>query len=331
MPEATGILAGKSAALDPLAHLVELPLRAVLYPLGFAVEIATNSTKVVDGARESWGRFEPAFATPALRIRLAVSDRGASLPSRPVFRAQEHLMAIVADAENFAVCDHAAGLAWGWLGPPAAAARAWMRHHFLEAMVYTTLTYQHLTAVHAAAVARHGRGALLCGPSGAGKSSLALACARRGWTFVSDDVSYLVRSRGDRQVLGKPHQMRFPPSATNLFPELAQWPSVPDAGGGMLIEVPMADLPGARIATQCPADHIIFLDRIAGAPPRLSPVEPLAAFELLAAEIPMYSPRVREEHEASIDRLVAGGAHRLVYSDLEQAVSALENLIALGV
>src|SRR5271168_4907051 len=39
-------------ANDPLLCKMELPLRAVFYPLGFAVEISTNSQAVLDAAKE---------------------------------------------------------------------------------------------------------------------------------------------------------------------------------------------------------------------------------------------------------------------------------------
>jgi hypothetical protein len=45
-----------------------------------------------------------------------------------------------------------------------------------------------LLALHAGAVARHGRAALFAGPSGSGKSTCALVCAAAGFEFLSDDL-----------------------------------------------------------------------------------------------------------------------------------------------
>lgn len=47
--------------------------------------------------------------------------------------------------------------------------------------------------IHAAAVARDGRAALVVGMSGAGKTSIALAAAMTGWDYLGDDV-VLVRA-----------------------------------------------------------------------------------------------------------------------------------------
>ncbi len=53
-----------------------------------------------------------------------------------------------------------------------------------------------------------------------GKSSLAYACACRGWTYVSDDASSLLRSGTERKVIGNSRLFRFRPAAVDLFPEL---------------------------------------------------------------------------------------------------------------
>jgi len=50
--------------------------------------------------------------------------------------------------------------------------------------------------VHAGAVSRAGRGALIVGSSGSGKSTLALACLRSGLEYLGDDYVVLAGSEG---------------------------------------------------------------------------------------------------------------------------------------
>ncbi len=44
------------------------------------------------------------------------------------------------------------------------------------------------TPIHAAAIAKGGRGILLVGQSGAGKTSIAVGCALAGWDYLGDDA-----------------------------------------------------------------------------------------------------------------------------------------------
>jgi hypothetical protein len=53
------------------------------------------------------------------------------------------------------------------------------------------------TPIHAASVARHGKGILIVGQSGAGKTSIAMSCAAQGWSYLGDDA-VMVRSKPPR-------------------------------------------------------------------------------------------------------------------------------------
>ena len=59
-----------------------------------------------------------------------------------------------------------------------------------------------MAPVHAALVVKDGVGIMLCGDSMAGKSTLAYACARAGWSYVTDDGTFLVRGELDRYAIG---------------------------------------------------------------------------------------------------------------------------------
>ncbi len=216
----TMLEAEQESISDPLLCRVEMPLRATFYPLGFAVEIATNSHDVLDAARESWGRFRAvAFPEPPLQITIGVLEGESSIcPRTPICRAQRNLLSIIADADNFSVCDLDKQFAFAWLTEAAVEHRSYLRYHFLEAAAMVLLASSYATPLHAACVSYGGQGFLLCGDSGAGKTSLAYACARAGWTYTSDDAAYLVHGREDCLAVGNPYQIRFRPSAVQLFP-----------------------------------------------------------------------------------------------------------------
>lgn len=317
--------------MDPLRYRVDLPLSAEFHPLGFPVRLRTNSREALAAAREDWGRCRPKFERPPLEVRVAVSDEhDAPPPPDPVWRAQRHVLSIVSDQRHFAACDLDRGFSFCWLTPVAMRDACWVRWHFLNTMVYCTLTHLYLTPVHAACVCWQGRGVLLCGESGTGKSTLAYACACQGWKYISDDASYLVRDTGSRISIGSSHQIRFRDTAAALFPELRGRLATRRPGGKLSIEVWTEDLPQVRTATECRADFIVFLDRRPEGDAGLTPVTNEDALARWLGALAVFDRPVREEHEQSLRRLLEADAYELRYSTFDQAVAQLNALVGKG-
>ena len=315
---------------DPLLNKTELPLRAVYHPLGFSLELATNCHDVLAAAEESWGRFEKAFSEPALELRIGVvGDGSLECPPSPTFRAHRSLLSIIADAHNFVVCDLGQGFAFGWVTQAAVDYRAYLRYHFLEAATLCLLESLYAVALHAACVKTAGRGVLLCGDSGAGKSSLAFACARAGWTYISDDTIDLLHNRQDRFVVGNPHQIRFRESAARLFPELHGESITPRAAGKPSIELPTARLPEIVTADNCLVDYIVFLNRQEPDPPGLAPFPRDIAMQRFEQSL-ITVGEIREIQAASLRNLLSVDVLELRYRDLDWAVERLEQLVAQG-
>jgi len=314
---------------DPLLSKLALPLHAVFYPLGFAVEITTNAQEVLDAARECWGHLHQRRANPMLQLRIGVTDGGSTdCPPRPVVRAQRHLLSIVADAHNHAVCDLKAGFAFAWLNHVALRHRSYLRYHFMESMALVLISTSYATALHAACVSRHGRGMLLCGDSGAGKSSLSYACARAGWTYTSDDASYLLHDSDQPRVIGNPHQVRFRPSASDLFPELIGRNLTPRAEGKPSIEVPTSELPGLITADEASIHYIIFLNRQPSAVAELLPLPKATTLQRFHQSLYPVE-EIQQSQAATLQHLSATEMYELRYRDLHHAVDCLE-LLARG-
>lgn len=323
--------ADAATAADPVLSDFRLPLRGTYYPLGFALEIATNSGEVLVAAEESWGGFQKKFSELPLRLEIGVmADGSRDCPPPPGCRSRGNLLTIVADAGNFCVCDLSRGFAFAWLTQSAAADRAYLRYYFLEAAVSTLLEALYLTPLHAACVQNGGRGVLLCGESGAGKSSLAFACARNGWTFLSDDSSAIVRKRRGRIVVGNPCQMRFRESAVELFPELKKQRVTPRATGKMAIELATAILPEIATQAECQVDYIVFLNRREPAPPSFLSVPKEIAWQYFQQYMCFGEDEVHQAQTASIHDLLTAKVFEMRYQDLDWAVERLDMLVREG-
>ena len=305
-------------------HDVPLPLRATFFPLGFPLELATNSEAIIAAARTSWGNFPAKYEETPLSLHLAVTGDGE--PSgRPLFRSHQHLMSIVADAKNQVLCDFCRGSAAGWVTQSTVENPAAFRLRFLESSVMSMLVAAHLAPVHSALVTRNGVGVALCGDSFAGKSTLSYACARAGWTFISDDGSFLLRKSQDRHGLGNPYNIRFREDAKRLFPELARFKVAQRQNGQLGMEVRTAELPVA-ISSGCSIDHLVFLRRSGSGPASL---HRFAASEALLwlERVPLYGPQeVQISQRQAYRRLLDASIWELRYSDLDDAIVVLNQL-----
>lgn len=307
-----------------------LPLRKTFFPLGFPVEIASNSEAVLHAARQSWQMFRPIYSCEPLRVEIEVSDDDTTDPlCTPTCRIRDHFLVSMIDAKNVMVCDLERGYAFGWLSRSVAQSSLHLRYHFLEAAVLSMISTLRATALHSACVEAKGRGVLLCGDSGAGKSSLAFAGARSGWRYISDDASYLVLNRTDRTVTGNCHQVRLRDSATQLFAELEDCSITPRATGKPSIEVSIKERPDIATAESTQIDYIIFLNRHNATAPGLYPISSAAVSSYFHKSL-LRNPLPDSAMARAFQNLLEAEIYELRYTDLEWAITSIERLVSTG-
>lgn len=311
---------------DDLLCDMLLPFRGLFYPLGFSIEIMTNCSAVLPAANESFGHVGYRRGDTALQIRIGVVDGSSSLcPPEPTRREFEHLYSLVADAENQALLDLESGANFTWLTQPAVDNRFYFRSNFLEKTVYLLLGALVVTDIHAACVSKNGNGVLLCGNSGAGKTTLAYACARAGWTYTSDDTSYLVNGTLPPRVIGHSHRVRFRPSTRQLFPELECRAVTPRMEGKPSIEVPISELPIERAAAEVAVHSIVYLSRLPSAKSELLRLPSGTAPKRMSDAL--YSAgQIRAKHIERLAVLHDVPTYELKYCELKDAIEALESL-----
>jgi hypothetical protein len=315
---------------DPVLAHVSFPHRKTYFPLGFSVTITTNSPEVLEAAEQSWGRFTHLFDRPPIHLQIGMSEgESCACPLTPVCRMRDHIVSNIADGENFAICDLSRGSAMIWVTRAAMQHCDYFRYFFLESSAMCNISGRYATGIHAACVALNGNGILLCGDSGAGKSTLSYACAQAGWTYVTDDGSYLIHDRADRLVVGNYRQIRLRPTAEVLFPELCGLAAMQRAGVGKP-SVELFTNPGTIASTAGTAHvkHIVFLKRDVA-------VQELAIFPRAVARLYMQQsvyclPYDSEPHMAAIDQLLELETYELRYNDLDWAIKRLALLVQEG-
>lgn len=312
---------------DSLLSDMELPFQREFYPLGYGVGIATNRPEVLDIADECFRHARKLRSGPKLLVNVGVTEEeGSECPREPTRREYNHLFSLVADADNQALLDLNTCAGFAWVTQSAVRNRFYFRYSFLEKMVYLLLGSTVVTDLHAACVGRNGRGLLLCGDSGAGKSTLAYACAREGWTYTSDDTSYLINDSALPRVIGHAHRVRFRPEARALFPELTGRHVTPRMEGKPSIEVPVTELPVEHAANEADISSIVYLKRYPSAAGKLFRLREGVGMQRMRDEL-FSAGEVRARHEKVLGRFAATPTYDLHYSELCDAIGQLETLV----
>jgi hypothetical protein len=313
---------------DPVLARTEIPFRQTFFPLGFPVAVAANVPEVLEAASKSWGRFNQLFKTETISITVGVTAGDPdAFPPAPLCRMRGHLTTCIADSDNFLVCDLSKRSAVIWVTDSTLRQEEYFRYFFLESAAMCMISNLYATAIHAGCVAMEGDGVLLCGDSGAGKSTLSYACGRAGWTYITDDASFLVHGEADNLIVGNCHQVRFRPAAQQFFPELDGIEVMRRAGGG---KPSLEFFTGEQIKTAATvnAKHIVFLKRGVAEQELVS--FPRAVARLVMEQRVYCMPFQTERQLAAIDRLLHRRVYELRYNDLDWAVNRLTQLARGG-
>jgi hypothetical protein len=302
----------------------------MFYPLGFPVQVRTNSVEILALFTELWGMFRKSFKHEPIHVEVYVVDSG-SKECPPGTRAR-HMMpyvTIIADASNYSIANLEQNFTKVVVSTAALANKLYLRQHFLYASPLGHIVTRYATPVHAGCVAVDGRGVLLCGDSGAGKSSLSYACARAGWTFVTDDLSLLQNDGEGRRVSGDCTRVRLRPSAAELFPEINGMKIPPRAAGKPSIEMRTAEMSKVTVSTSTEVDFMVFLKRSQEGKTELRPYQKEVARYYMRQSLYGPADSLVAQHKA-IERMLTAEVLELRYSSLDDAIQQLQMLVREG-
>jgi hypothetical protein len=322
-----------SIPLDFSKHPLEAPelsFQCMFYPLGFPTLLRTNCPEIVSQFRDLWSIFEKQFDTKPIRVDVHVVEGGsAACPPAPVVHIAQPLLINIVDPENYSITDLDLNTTSITLSRATLRHVSYLNYFLLESSPLCHITTRYATPVHGACVALNGQGMLLCGDSGAGKSSLSYACARAGWTYITDDASHVLNDGKDRLVTGNCHRIRFRPSAAELFPEVEGLEITPRAAGKPSIEMPTASFPQMVCAPTARVDFVVFLNRRRRGSPELVPYRKDVA-RYFMRHVLFGSAESLAAQYAALERLLTTEIFELCYTDLDWAVRRLEMLVREG-
>jgi hypothetical protein len=127
-------------------------------------------------------------------------------------------------------------------------------------------------------------------------------------------------------VIGNPHQVRFRPSAAELFPEIAGAEITPRIFGRPSIELPTAPMAHINIRESVAVEFVVFLNRRISGAAELVPYRTDVARSYIQQWL-FGTPEAKAIQHAAIERLLTAPVLELRYTRLDWAVRRLEQLV----
>jgi HprK-related kinase A len=182
--------------------------------------------------------------------------------------------------------------------------------------------------VHAAAIERGGRVAIMPGAPGAGKSTLTAALVRRGWRLLSDELALIRPSDAHVVPLARPINLKNNSIALMraYAPDAIFSAETHDTAKGTvaLMRAPVESI--ARSREAAPIGWIIFPRWEQDAAARLAPWSKAAGLMEIAHNAMNYSLHGAAGFELLADIFAASGCYRFTYSRLDDAIAVFSEL-----
>jgi hypothetical protein len=301
---------------------------------------------VTDALASRLGRFAYGASGPCdIRFDYASGDEAGqdALPkptadARPIYESDMGQVLYSESADRLfissvwpiqAVCDPRAGETTISIQGDVAPHLWALSHPLLTIPLIEKLKRRAHFSLHAAAVARGGKGLVIPGSSGAGKSTLALALARAGFDFMGDDMLFLVRTGAGLRALALPEAFDLTEQTVKLFPDLRDLLEEDRRVGWPKYQLHVDERFGAKIAWHCEPKVLVFPRIAASGRSSLSTMDRNEALFELLPNILLTESNSSQRHLDTLTELVAPSAcYRLeTGTDFGELAGRLEQLL----
>lgn len=184
--------------------------------------------------------------------------------------------------------------------------------------------------IHAAAVEKGGRVAILPAPPGSGKSTLCAALVCSGWRLLSDELTLVRLDDGRIQPVARPVSLKNASIGVirSFAPGAVLGPEVLDTAKGTIAHLRAPRESVDRAHEPAAPGWIIFPRYVADAALRLEPVAPARAFTRVAENCFNYGLLGPEGFAALGTLADAAPGYELSYGHLDEALALFERLAA---
>jgi hypothetical protein len=299
--------------LDPVHRIVRLsrdnpPFGARLFVAGSIWDVRSNSQEILQAMRETFDQVSSGHkADLHLRFHVDFTVDDAPCWSQPHFRALDHLYYATYGPCDSMLVDQLSRCVIGSFSPAVAHDQRYWKQTVLPVLLGIVSASIGVTPVHCACVVKSGSGLLLGGVSGAGKSTMALSLSQNGFSYLSDDCTYLSRTATGMRAWGLPTSVKLLPDAVSHFPELVSRKPVLSLNGEWALNVDPSEIFNVERSLNCIPRWLVFLERKMDSRPIIKALSSRDAASRLVADLETMPPLIVDQYEyqlETINRLV---------------------------
>jgi hypothetical protein len=197
------------------------------------VDVAAEDRLLLDAVGATLALFDVRWGEPPRRVALDIARTAAPVrPAAGTWLVCDRMLVDRTEAGPYATCGSGASCRATGNDAWSIAARAGAPLDHVEDLVLLVLTASWRAAgwipIHAGAVARDGRCAIVCAPSNGGKTTMTAALVSRSWQTLGDDKLLLRIGEDRRPELGAlQHTFNLDPRTRDWLPEVGDLASRP--------------------------------------------------------------------------------------------------------
>ena len=238
-----------------------LPFRTEFVVAGTRCVLVTNSFEVLQSAA-GWRQRTDLCGSASFEMEVFVDSAMDNRAHQAAFfRGHRHLVFALLPPRSFVTYDLLRRRVHGILSV-AAARDCFFWHNLLLPITIGVLgTTVGVVPMHCACLDHDGNGLLVAGVSGAGKSTLSAAMAGYGFSFVSDDWTYVSKEGSTLVAHGLSSRVKLLPDTVRFFPDLRHLAPRTTLNGELAYEIDPSRTEGFAVKHRSHPRRIFFLER----------------------------------------------------------------------
>jgi hypothetical protein len=301
----------------------QTPLHDRFLAAGAVCTLQTNFAPILKVAHEVFLPMTSPDRGTDFSLRLWVDPQSCSQPPwpKPYIRGLDHLVFGGFDSDSSILVDVSKRRVVGRFSINMASDRNYWKTVIFPNLMTIVAASVGIVELHCSCVVKDNKGYLLAGPSRSGKSTLALALARAGLAFLSDDRTFCSSEAEGLFAWGLAASVKLRLEARDWFRELVNRnPTEVQDGESILRFDPELQF-GLKRAKFCEPECLIFLERHEESKFCLTEMSQTEASERIDQELMAEPPALVEQQRHVIDRLVRIPCWRLRYGGDPSAVA----------